>query len=342
MRGVTNLLEVLGSELPVLAAPMSGGPTTPALVLAATAAGSAGSLAAGYKSAADLAAQIGEVRAATDHYGVNLFSPGQVAVDRAAYTAYRELLLPLADSYGVELPVEPVEDDDGWPAKVDVLVEAAPPLVSFTFGLPDPAGAAALQRAGSVIVQTVTSVEEARRAAEVGLDALIVQSCDAGGHWGTFTPEQPPPRRRLPDLVREVRASCDLPVMAVGGIGTRADVAAALDAGAQAVAVGTLLLLADEAGTNPAHRAGLGGDRGDPVTTRAFSGRPAGGLPNAFLAAYDGRGPLGYPAVHHLTSPIRRAAAAQADPEHVNLWAGTGYRGATERPAGEILRELLP
>ena len=83
------------------------------------------------------------VPTATDHYGVNLFSPGQVAVDRAAYTAYRELLLPLADSYGVELPVEPVEDDDGWPAKVDVLVEAAPPLVSFTFGLPDPAGAAA-------------------------------------------------------------------------------------------------------------------------------------------------------------------------------------------------------
>jgi NAD(P)H-dependent flavin oxidoreductase YrpB (nitropropane dioxygenase family) len=106
--------------------------------------------------------------------------------------------------------------------------------------------------------------------------------------------------------------------------------------------VGTLLLLADEAGTNPAHRAGLGGERGGPVTTSAFSGRPASGLANEFLAAYDGHGPLGYPAVHHLTSPIRRAAAARADPEHVNLWAGAGHRHVAERPAGEILRGLVP
>jgi NAD(P)H-dependent flavin oxidoreductase YrpB (nitropropane dioxygenase family) len=129
--------------------------------------------------------------------------------------------------------------------------------------------------------------------------------------------------------------------MAVGGIGTAADVTAALQAGAECVAVGTLLLLSDEAGTNPAHRAGLGTDRGEPVTTAAFSGRPAGGLRNEFLAAYDGRGPLGYPALHHLTSPIRKAAAAQADPEHVNLWAGTGHRHAEAKPAGEILRGLL-
>ena len=130
--------------------------------------------------------------------------------------------------------------------------------------------------------------------------------------------------------------------MAVGGIGTSADVAAALAAGAEVVAVGTLLLLATEAGTNPAHRAGFDTDRGDPITTSAFSGRPAGGLRNDFLAAYDGRGPLGYPALHHLTSPIRKAAAAAADPEHVNLWAGTGHRNVEQRPAGEILRALQP
>ena len=146
------------------------------------------------------------------------------------------------------------------------------------------------------------------------MDALIVQSPDAGGHWGTFTPARPPERLRLPDLVRAVRSATDLPIMAVGGIGASADVAAALEAGAEAVAVGTLLLLATEAGTNPAHRAGFDRDRGDPVTTSAFSGRPASGLPNAFLAAYDGRGPLGYPALHHLTSPIRRAAAAAGQP----------------------------
>ena len=223
-----------------------------------------------------------------------------------------------------------------------MLVEAAPPVVSFTFGLPEPAAAAELRSAGCTLVQTVTSADEARRSLEAGMDALIVQSPDAGGHWGTFTPARPPERFRLPDLVRAVRAATDLPIMAVGGVGTSADVAAALEAGAQAVAVGTLLLLATEAGTNPAHRAGFDEDRGDPVTTSAFSGRPAGGLPNAFLAAYDGRGPLGYPALHHLTSPIRRAAAAAGNPEHVNLWAGAGHRHVKAGPAGQILRSLLP
>jgi NAD(P)H-dependent flavin oxidoreductase YrpB (nitropropane dioxygenase family) len=311
-------------------------------VLAATAAGSAGFLAAGYKTAQTLADEVAEVRAVTGSYAVNLFSPNQIPVDPAAYAAYRELLLPLAATYGVELPATPVEDDDAWADKVDVLVAAAPPLVSFTFGLPDPASATRLRDAGCTLAQTVTSADEARRAAGSGADALVVQSVDGGGHWGTFTPERPPERLRLPELVRGVRAATDLPVLAAGGIGTSADVAEALAAGAQAVAVGTLLLLSPEAGTNPAHRAGLAVDRGAPLTTAAFSGRPAGGLTNAFLAAYDGRGPLGYPALHHLTSPIRRAAAAQADPERVSLWAGTGYRHARTRPAGEILRDLAP
>jgi nitronate monooxygenase len=336
-----DVLELLGTSLPVVAAPMSGGPTTPALVLAAVAAGSGGSLAGGYKTAEALAEQVAEVRTTTGRYGVNLFSPNQVPVDPGAYAAYRELLLPLAAAYGVDLPATPVEDDDGWQAKVDVLLEAAPPLVSFTFGLPEPTAARALRRAGCTLVQTVTSPREALEAQESGMEALIVQSVDAGGHWGTFTPNRPPERLRLPELVRAVGAVTDLPIMAVGGIGTSADVAATLQAGAQAVAVGTLLLLADEAGTNPAHRAGFSVDRGDPVTTTAFSGRPAGGLPNGFLTAYDGRGPLGYPALHHLTSPIRRAAAAQADPEHVNLWAGTGHRSIRAAPAAEILSSLV-
>ena len=309
---MTNLLELLGSSLPVVAAPMSGGPTTAALVLAAAEAGSAGSLAGGYQTAEALAEQVAEVRASTERYGVNLFSPNPEPVDPAAYAAYRELLLPLAALYGVDLPATPVEDDDGWQAKVDVLVEAAPPMVSFTFGLPEPAAAARLRSAGCTLVQTVTSADEARQSVEAGMDALIVQSADAGGHWGTFTPARPPERLRLPELVSAVRAATDLPIMAVGGIGTSADVAAALDAGAQAVAVGTLLLLATEAGTNPAHRAGFGADRGDPVTTtrvlRSPRGRPPQRLPRGVRRSRTARLP-------------GRAPPHQPDPQ------GRGRRG---------------
>jgi NAD(P)H-dependent flavin oxidoreductase YrpB (nitropropane dioxygenase family) len=289
-----------------------------------------------------MAAEVEEVAARTSTYGVNLFVPPVLPVDPAAYAAYRQLLLPLAERYQVELPAAPVEDDDHWDAKVALLAELAPPVVSFTFGVPGPAVVDVLHRAGCLLVQTVTSTEEAQRAAQAGLDGLAVQSSDAGGHWGTLTPAAPPPRMRLPDLVRSVRSAADLPVLAAGGVGTADDVRSALEAGAEAVVVGTALLLADEAGTNPAHRAGLSDGRAGHVTTSAFSGRPAGALPNGFLTAYDGLGPLGYPAVHHLTSPIRRAAAAAGDAEHVNLWAGTGYRSAEARPAGEILAGLVP
>jgi NAD(P)H-dependent flavin oxidoreductase YrpB (nitropropane dioxygenase family) len=335
------LLERLGSSLPVLAAPMAGGPTTTTLVLAAADCGSAGFLAAGYKSAEALVAEVEEVRARTAGYGVNLFAPNPLPVDPGAYAAYRERLLPLAERLRVELPPGPVEDDDHWQAKVAALAAVGPPVVSFTFGVPESWALDALRRAGSLLVQTVTSPDEARQAAEAGVDVLAVQSPDAGGHWGTLTPSAPPPRLALPDLVSAVAAAVDLPLVAAGGVGTRDDVRAALEAGAEAVAVGTALLLAPEAGTNPAHRAGLT-DRGRPVTTHAFSGRPAGALRNGFLAAYAGLAPLGYPALHHLTAPIRRAAAATGDAEHVNLWAGTGYRSAEARPAGEILAGLAP
>jgi len=336
------VLDALGSSFPVVAAPMAGGPTTPALVLAAAEAGFGGFLAAGYKSPEAVSAEIEQVRRRTTAFGVNLFAPPVVPVDLEAYAAYRELLRPLADHYGVELPGAPVEDDDHWQAKVGLLTDLAPPLVSFTFGIPDPATVDALHRAGSRLVQTVTSAAEARLAAEAGVDGLVAQSADAGGHWGTLTPATPPAALPLPELVREVRASVDLPVLAAGGVGTAGDVREALASGAEAVVVGTVLLLADEAGTNAGHRAGLGDGRSGHVTTTAFSGRPAGALPNGFLAAYDGRGPLGYPALHHLTGPIRRAAAAAGDPEHVNLWAGTGHRHARAAPVAEILRGLLP
>lgn len=336
-----RVLERLGCTLPVLAAPMAGGPTTPALVLAAAEAGSAGFLAGGYRTAETLGGILDDVRATTESYGVNVFAPNPVPVEPAAYREFRERLLQLAERYGVDLPGAPVEDDDDWHAKVDLLAEVGPPVVSFTFGIPAPAALGVLRRAGSLLVQTVTSPREARQAAAAGVDALVVQSPDGGGHWGTLTPATPPERLALPALVAAVRAAADLPVVAAGGVATSGDVRAALDAGAEAAAVGTALLLAPEAGTNPAHRAGLAGpDRGTQLTTRAFSGRPAGGLRNEFVTAFDGLAPLGYPALHHLTGPIRRAAAAAADPEHVNLWAGTGYRSVTTRPVGEILLEL--
>ena len=308
-------------------------------MLAAARAGALGFLAAGYKTAAQFDEQIEHGRTSTSTFGVNLFAPNPVPVDRAAYDAYRAALQNDADRYGVDLPATPREDDDAWQDKIDLLVANPVPIVSFTFGIPPDAALAALRRAGSTLVQTVTSLDEARQAADAGVDALAVQASAAGGHWGTLTPDRVPPARPLLDLLAEIDVG--LPLIAAGGISDSAQVAATLDAGAVAAMVGTVLLLAPEAGTSDAYRAALTGpDRGDTIVTRAFTGRPARALRNRFTDAYDAHAPAGYPALHYLTSPIRKAAAADDNPEAVNLWAGTGHRDARAQPVETTLREL--
>lgn len=335
------LLSELGLSVPIMAAPMAGGPTTPELVVAADRAGGFGFLAAGYLSAEAVDAKIHAVRRETPRFGVNLFAPSPVPVDRPAYQAYRETLRADAERLGVTLLEVPVEDDDAWRDKIDLLLDARVPVVSFTFGVPERAVLDALRAVGSLLVQTVTSADEARLAAVAGVDALALQSSAAGGHWGTLTPRHPPlPQARIEELVAQVSAASELPIVAAGGIGDPATVRAALAAGAAAVAVGTVLMLSPEAGTSDTHRAALSeGDR-PTVVTKAFTGRPARGLRNAFIDRYDAVAPFGYPALHHLTSPIRRAAAAAGDPELVHLWAGTGYRAATTDPAEIIMRQL--
>jgi NAD(P)H-dependent flavin oxidoreductase YrpB (nitropropane dioxygenase family) len=319
---------------------MAGGPTTPELVLAAAGAGSLGFLAGGYLTADALRDQLTRVRTRTGLYGVNLFAPNPAPVDRRAYTAYRDLIGAEAERYGVSLPEVPVENDDGWHDKIDLIIEHPVPVVSFTFGIPDAASLDTLRRAGSVLVQTVTGAEEARRAAESGVDALSVQGSAAGGHSGTLTPPRVPPERPLTELVAEVRAAVGMPLVGAGGIATAEDVSAVLAAGAEAAMVGTILLLAEESGSSSAHRVGLLEHSRETAMMRAWTGRPARGLRNAFSDSFDAGAPIGYPALHYLTRPIRRAAAAAADPEAVNLWAGTGYRAARQAPAAEILSGL--
>lgn len=331
----------LGVALPVLAAPMAGGPTTAELVVAASAAAGLGFLAGGYRTAEDLAGQIRAVRARTGRFGVNLFVPRPVPVDPAAYTRYRDRLLADADSLGVSLPEDPLEDDDHWRDKIDLLVTDPVPVVSFTFAVPPRPVLDALRAAGTYLLQTVTTADEAAEAEDAGVDAVVVQGCDAGGHSATTTPEQLPVERPLAELVAGVRARVDLPLIATGGLDGPQRVAAALQAGAVAVAAGTALLLASEAGTSATYRAALAGpDRGATVLTRAFSGRPARAVPNGFLAAHHRHAPAGYPAVHHLTSPLRRAAAAAGDAERINLWAGARYRSTSEQPVAATLEHL--
>lgn len=336
-----NALTNLGVRLPVTAAPMAGGATTTAMVIAASQAGSLGLLAAGYKTPEALGNEITAVRQASIPFGVNVFAPNPVPIDEADYRRYAAAVQREADRFGLTLPADPVDDDDAFGAKVDILLADPVPVVSFTFGLPSGDVIRALQKAGTTVVQTVTSLKEAEAAAAAGVDMLAVQAAVAGGHSGTFTPDRMPSPLPIGDLVAQVTGAVRLPVIAAGGLATPTDVAAVLRAGAAATAVGTVLLRADESGASATHKAALTDpSRTETVITRAFTGRPARGLRNRFIDEFEASAPLGYPAVHHLTSPLRKAAAAAGESDLVHLWAGTGYRHAPQKPTATILTAL--
>ncbi|MBC6458110.1 nitronate monooxygenase [Actinomadura sp. HBU206391] len=357
-------------EHPIVQAPMAGGASGPALAAAVSNAGGLGFLAAGYKTAAHMRREIDETRALTSRpFGVNLFVPSLDPVDAGAVAAYRDRLAPEAARLGVALG-EPAGGDDDWDAKVADLLTDPPAVVSFTFGCPGADVITALRDRGALVVVTVTSVAEASAASDA--DALCVQGPEAGAHQGSFdnTARLSDPSRAeaagadriaadavrggtgekgggegpegLRALLPAVREVTDQPLIAAGGLGHGGHVAEVLALGAQAAQLGTAFLRSLESGANQVHKDALADPRFSATAlTRAFSGRPARGLVNRFLALHSAYAPAAYPHVNDLTSPLRRAAAAKGDADTVALWAGTSFRLASEAPAAEIVARFV-
>ncbi|MBD8043559.1 nitronate monooxygenase [Arthrobacter sp. Sa2BUA2] len=329
---------LLKSRLPIAAAPMAGGPTTTALALAVAEAGGFPFLAGGYKAPDALAVEIRQLQASGHPFGVNLFVPAPAKVDEEAFRGYAEELQPEADRYGMKLDPVPVQDNDFWDQKLALLMQDPVPVVSLTFALPEPAAIAALQRAGSRVLASVTTTAEAHRAKAAGVDGLVVQGPSAGGHSATFNPERRIDPVSTEDLVRTVRAESSLPIIAAGGVDGPGTIRGLLDAGAEAAAVGTLLLLADEAGTSATHRAALADAAyTETILTRSFTGRPARALRNGFIDRHEAHALNAYPSVHHLTRGLRQAAGKAGDSDTLHLWAGTGWRSAPVGPASGII-----
>lgn len=336
---------------PIVAAPMAGGPSSTALAIAVASTGALGFLGGGNNTAQAIDEDYCSV-AHAGRVGVNLFVPdvANTAVDPVAsqlnrsekLTAFRKQLLPFAQRLGVELPtVEQTGHDVAeiaarWEAK---LVAAAQwPIVSFTFGLPSADVFTRLQANGTQVGVTVTSVAEAVNAAQHGADFLVVQGPEAGGHRSVHDPLAEPEDIALLDLLPQVAHAVNIPFVAAGGIMTPADVAAVRERGAAAAAVGTALLLSDEAGANAVHQQALQHDRsGVTQLTRVYSGRVSRSLLNELMSL---DAPAAYPEVNSLTVPIKRAAAAALDPRSTHLFAGTGYLQARTGPADEIVEWL--
>ena len=328
--------------LPLIVAPMAGGPSTVELVVAAAGAGALGFLAAGYKTPAAMAGEMNAVRAAgVEVFGVNVFAPGQPAVDRDLVETYVASLETEASVLGVTVGV-PTWDDDDYGAKVDALMARPPAAVSFTFGLPDADVVRSLQAAGSIVLLTVTTPEEAAQALRVGPDALCLQGAEAGAHRGSLANDDRPDQDRpVRALLASVRSHTLVPLVAAGGVGGPEDVGDLLARGADLVQAGTAFLRCPESGAAPAHKDALADPAFDrTAVTRAFSGRRARALVNTMLRRHPGA-PAAYPEVNNATRRLRAAATRAGDTQHMSLYAGTAFRSAEARPAGEVVEGLL-
>jgi nitronate monooxygenase len=340
-----GLLQRLGIENPVIQAPMGGGPSTPELVAAVSNAGGLGSLAAPYLTAEQITEAIQRIRAMSDQpFGVNLFAGGYAGENRVDPQPMLALLAEAHATLGLPAPILPAMPPDPFADQFEAVLAARPAVFSFTFGIPDRSVMARLKRHDIVTMGTATTVDEARHLATAGVDAIVAQGAEAGAHRGTFAGSFEAAMVPTLELVRQIAGVVALPVVASGGLMTGGDIVAAMRAGAEASALGTAFLVCPESGAPAAHKQAILTAREDTtVITRAFSGRPARGLANAFIAKLERQQEaiLPYPLQNALTRAMRTAAAKQGNSDFLSLWAGRGVVRARAMPAGKLVACLL-
>lgn len=338
------LTELLGIRHPLIQAPMVG-VSTPALAAAVSNAGGLGSLGIGASTPQQARALISATRAlSAAPFNVNLFCHRPALADEAREAGWLEQLRPLFGEFGAEPPARLTEIYRSFladPAMLEMLLEERPAVVSLHFGLPPQTWIAALQQAGMRVLACVTNLDEARQAEAVGVDALVAQGIEAGGHRGVFEPEAGDAAIGTLALVRLLVTQTALPVIAAGGIMDGAGINAALALGAAGVQLGTAFVLCPESAANPAYRAALRSEQARHTQITAnISGRPARGLPNRLYGEFTAALP-DYPIAYDAAKALHAAASAQGYHDFAAQWAGQGAPLARELPAAELVAVLL-
>ena len=341
-----GLLRRLGVEHPIIQAPMAGGPSTPALVAAVSRAGALGSFAGGYLAPDAIRSAIGEIRRLTDRpFGVNLFvpEPGRRSPTDEEVARAQEALRPFRDELGIPAPPR-IPPPPPFEAQLEVVLEERVAVFSFTFGALPEAEVLRLRDRGILVLGTATTPGEAALLERSGVDAVVAQGSEAGGHRGTFGG---PPEAGLIGTVALVPRIVDrvgIPVIAAGGIVDGRGIVAALALGASAVQMGTAFLASAESGAHPRHKEAVltRSDEDSTALTRAFTGRLARGVRNRFMVEMERRGAiLPYPMQGLLTQDIRQASARAGRDEFLSLWAGQAAPASAGRGAAEIVDELV-
>lgn len=345
--GHALLLDRLGVRLPIIQAPMAG-VSTPAMAAAVTRAGGLGSISVGATDQFGARASLDAVaELTTGPVNINVFCHQPAMSDHAVETSWIEQFTPVFARYGATPPAALVEiyrsfvDDE---ATFGLLLEQRPRVVSFHFGLPRREWIDAFRANGVVQLVTVTSLAEAAEAVAAGLDAVVAQGWEAGGHRGAFDPDAPDEQLPALELTRRIKRRFDIDVIAAGGIMNGSQIATALAAGASAVQMGTAFLATRESLADAAYRAALAGDAAHhTIMSRAISGRPARGLPTRFTAATEHVTPAqvpAYPLAYDLAKALNVAARAKGEAGFGVQWAGTGAPLCRALPVAVLMRAL--
>lgn len=342
-----NLLDRLGLTAPIIQAPMAG-VSTPRMAAEVSNAGALGSIAVGASGPGQALDAIVELRALTGRaFNVNLFTHAPAKSDPDWEQAWLQAMKPLFATFGAEPPERLTaiyrsfnEDDE----MLGVLVDQSPPVVSFHFGLPTHDRVAALRSAGCVLIATATNLDEARAAKEAGMDAVVAQGYEAGGHRGVFDPAAADAQLGTMALTRLLVVRSGLPVIAAGGIMDGSGVRAALDLGAVAAQLGTAFISCPESAADASYRAALKSDAGGHTRmTTAISGRPARCLPNRFTQwgeAAPAAAPA-YPIAYDAGKALNAAARKTGEFGFGAQWAGQGAPLARELPATALIEALI-
>ncbi|NKJ46010.1 nitronate monooxygenase [Burkholderia sp. SG-MS1] len=341
------LLPLLGIEKPIIQAPMAG-VSTPALAAAVSNAGGLGSLGVGAMNAAAARKVIEETRALTDKpFNINVFCHRPAQADEALDRQWLKWLTPYFEKYGAAPPTSLSEIYTSFaadPAMLDVFLEEKPAIVSFHFGLPSADVIAELRKAGIKLLASATNLDEAAQVAEAGVDAIVAQGIEAGGHRGIFEPDATDEGLGVFALTRLLVSQCQLPVIAAGGIMDGAGIAAALALGAQAAQLGTAFVACPETSIDEGYRRAILTDAARRTTfTTAISGRVARSMVNRFTTlGSEARAPKppAYPIAYDVGKALHAAAKATGEYGYGAQWAGQAAALARSLPAGELVAQL--
>ena len=358
----TTLTEILHLDHPIIQAPMAGGGDTPALVAAVSEAGALGSMGATYLTPQQIVEACAAVRATTSRpFGINLFVPDTPLPSSIDTNEAVGRLAKYYEELGLPRPEPPASVTRDFDAQLDAVLVSGAAVFSFTFGMLPAAARDKVKARGLVLAGTATTVDEAIALERAGIDLVVAQGSEAGGHRGTcagpvdvaaFESAMIGTLALVPQIVDAVR----VPVVASGGIMDGRGIAAALALGAAGAQLGTAFLTCDEAGIPDVYKQAILDAHEDQTRiTRAFSGRPARGIVNRFMneverknenapndpnGSNDPNAILPFPLQNALTRPLRTAAAKQGRAEFLSLWAGQGVRMARRMKAKDLVATL--